>query len=71
MLGEVPTRGVVQESDAGALQKSLLGVDRRCCNTRKLVWFKLNLCHRALRFLNADHEMRRIFGSRVVRERAG
>ena len=71
MLGEVPTRGVVQESDTGALQKSLLGVDRRCCNTHKLVWFNLNLCHRALRFLNADHEMRRIFGSRVVRERAG
>ena len=42
MLGEVPTRGVVQESDTGALQKSLLGVDRRCCNTRKLVWFKVN-----------------------------
>ena len=33
MLGEVPTREVVQESDTGALQKSLLGVDRRCCNT--------------------------------------
>ena len=73
MLGEVPTRGVVQESDTGALQKSLLGVDRRCCNTHKLVWFKVNgpPCRCALRFLNADHEMRRIFGSRVVRERAG
>lgn len=81
MLGEAPTRGVTQESDTAALQKSLLGVDRRCYNTHGLIWFELNSAppplppspsyHCPLRFLNADNEMRRIFGSRVVREGAG
>ena len=75
MLGEAPTRGVTQESDTASLQKSLLGVDRRCYNTHRLIRFKLTplspSCHCPLRFLNADNEMRRIFGSRVVREGAG
>ena len=72
-MGEAPVRGAAQESSAtAALHRSLLGVDRRytslSCFTIQFEGAPTPLAHR---YLNADHEMRRIFGSRVVREELG